>query len=80
MARGEDRAASRHLGDAVRLVRRGAFPLPARRVYASASNLLEKRGRARAATTFQNRLDELNVALRKAWNGGLLPENLAKQQ
>jgi DNA-binding winged helix-turn-helix (wHTH) protein len=80
MARGEDRAARRHLGKAVRLVRQGAFPLPARRVYASASNFLEKCGRVQAATTFRNRFDEVNLALRKARKGGVFPENFAEQQ
>jgi hypothetical protein len=44
-ARGEHAAATRHLAEAIRLVRRGQFPLPARRIYAAAAEVFEGRGR-----------------------------------
>jgi DNA-binding winged helix-turn-helix (wHTH) protein len=53
--RGEHATAASHLAKATRLVRKGQFPLPARLIYATAANLLERRGREVGARVLRMR-------------------------
>jgi tetratricopeptide (TPR) repeat protein len=55
--------AAAHLAKAIRLVRRGHFPLPARRIYAAAADASEERGRKLAARALRIRGREVTCSL-----------------
>ena len=69
-ARGEHAAATAHLAEAISLVRRGHFPLPARRIYAAAANVFVGRGRKCAALAWRIRGREVTCSLAKSFGDG----------